>query len=176
MRQVAAGDSDAFGELYKLTVAVLFSFARRVLRDPADVEEIICDVYIQAWQRAEHYQADRGPVLAWLVVMCRARAIDRYRQNQSRSYVAPAGGSFAEAPAEDAGPCDLLSALQNGSAIRRAIERLSPVRQRLLALAFFYDQTHSEIAQTTNLAEGTVKSHIRRALAMLRKDLRRATE
>jgi RNA polymerase sigma-70 factor (ECF subfamily) len=176
MQQVAAGDREAFAELYELTVAVLFAFARRVLRDPADVEEIICDVYIQAWQRAQQYQPDRGPVMAWLVVMCRARAIDRYRHNQSRSCVASAGGIFAEAPATDAGPCDLLSALQNGSAIHGAIERLSPVRQRLLALAFFYDLTHSEIADATNLAEGTVKSHIRRALATLRKDLRGATE
>ncbi len=176
MRQVASGDRDAFGELYKLTVAVLFSFARRVLRDPADVEEIICDVYFQAWQRAQHYRPERGPVMAWLVVMCRARAIDRYRQNQTRSYVASAGGTFPGAPATDAGPCDLLSALQNGSAIHRAIERLSPVRQRLLALAFFYDLTHSEIALATNLAEGTVKSHIRRALGTLRKDLRSAAE
>jgi RNA polymerase sigma factor (sigma-70 family) len=68
-------------------------------------------------------------------------------------------------------PDDLLQILQRGAAIRGAIEQLSPLRQRLLALAFFHDLSHQEIAATTDLALGTVKSHIRRALATLRKEL-----
>jgi RNA polymerase sigma-70 factor (ECF subfamily) len=175
VQRLVDGDRVALTELYTLTVATMFSFARRVLRNPADVEEIICDVYVQAWQSAAQYNAGRGTVMAWLVMICRARAIDRYRQNLSRlSAVSWQCGATADAPSTQPEPHDLLVALQQGSALHYAIERLSPLRQRLLALAFFQGLSHVEIAQATNLAVGTVKSHIRRALVLLRKDLRGA--
>ena len=171
MQRVATADRDAFTELYELTVPILFSFARRVLKDPADVEEIICDVYVQAWQSAQEYDANRASVISWLVMICRARAIDRYRHNRTRSLATVAHSETSVETAVTDSACDLLSALQQGSAIRGAIGRLSPMRRRLLALAFFQDLTHSEIAATSKLAVGTVKSHIRRSLAILRKEL-----
>jgi RNA polymerase sigma-70 factor (ECF subfamily) len=167
MRRVAAGDGEAFRELYQLTVPILFSYARRALRERADAEEIVCDVYLQAWQNAGHYDAERSSVVTWLIVICRTRAIDRHRYNRARTCAVPR----ADPPAADAGPCDLVSALQSGSAMRSAIERLSPLRRQLLALAFFDELSHSQIAAATELAEGTVKSHIRRALATLRQNL-----
>ena len=177
MQRVARADRDAFNELYASSVAVLFSFARRVLKDPADIEEVICDSYIQAWQSAKLYNPERGSAITWLVMICRARAIDRYRQNHSRLCAASSQREPLAEPSEtDAGPYDLLTVLQKGSAIHFAIERLSPVRQRLLALTFFRDLTNNEIAEATNLAEGTVKSHIRRAVVTLQKDLRRQSD
>jgi RNA polymerase sigma-70 factor (ECF subfamily) len=173
VQRVADGDGDAFAELYASTVSVLFSFARKVLRNRSDAEEIICDVYVQAWQSAGQYHSYRGSVMTWLFMICRARSIDRYRQNRAKAAAkSDPAGTFGEPCSADAGPCDLLSVLQEGSAMHYAIEHLSPVRRRLLALAFFQDLSHREIALTTNLAEGTVKSHIRRSLALLREELR----
>jgi DNA-directed RNA polymerase specialized sigma24 family protein len=56
MQGVTAGDSAAFSALYEMTVSILFAFARRVLHNGADVEEVVCDVYMQAWQRGAQYK------------------------------------------------------------------------------------------------------------------------
>lgn len=173
VRQLVAGDCAALSALYKLTAPLLFSVARRMLSNAADAEEVICDVYTQVWQTAAQYDVTRGSVTTWLVMICRSRAIDRHRQNKCRSH-----GSDGYDTDERTDPVsvpfesdDILQALERSTAIYGAIEQLSPLRRRLLALAFFHDLSHQKIAATTNLALGTVKSHIRRALATLRKEL-----
>jgi RNA polymerase sigma-70 factor, ECF subfamily len=83
VKQLGAGHRAALGALYKLTVPLLFSIARRILRNAVDAEEIIYDVYVQVWQTAAHYDVTRGSVTTWIVMICRSRAIDRYRQNES---------------------------------------------------------------------------------------------
>jgi len=172
VKQLAAGDRNALGALYKSTVPLLFSVARRILANAADVEEVICDIYTQVWQTAAQYDVTRGSVKTWLVMICRSRAIDRYRQNDSRAVgEVCVGEERADAFSTGFALDDLLQALQRGTAIHDAIEQLSPLRRRLLALAFFHGLTHQEIAATTDLALGTVKSHIRRALATLRTNL-----
>jgi RNA polymerase sigma-70 factor (ECF subfamily) len=172
VKQLAAGDRAALRALYKLTVSLLFSIARGVLSNAADAEEVICDVYAQVWRTAVQYDEARGSVKAWLIMICRSRAIDRQRQNASRSAANVCdSGERADALSTHFAPDDLLHTLQRGTAIHAAIEQLSPIRRRLLALAFFLDLSHQEIAVTTDLALGTVKSHIRRALGILRKEL-----
>jgi RNA polymerase sigma factor (sigma-70 family) len=172
VKRVGTGDRSALSTLYNLTTPLLFSIARRTLSNVADAEEVMCDVYVQAWQTAAQYDVKRGSVKTWLVMICRSRAIDRYRRNESR---APGdvcdGDNPSGAFSADGTPDDLLHALQRGTAIHHAIEQLSPLRRRLLALAFFHGLSHKKIAATTDLALGTVKSHIRRALATLRKEL-----
>jgi RNA polymerase sigma-70 factor (ECF subfamily) len=173
VQQLGAGDRAALGALYKLTVPVLFSVARRVLSNAADAEEVICDVYTQVWQTAAQYDVTRGTVETWLIMICRSRAIDRLRQNDRRLHGNDGydGEEHADAFATPFGSDDIVQALERGTAIHSAIAQLSPLRRRLLALAFFHDLSHQKIAATTDLALGTVKSHIRRALATLRKEL-----
>lgn len=169
--RIAAGDQGALAELYDCTAAKLLGFALLIVKDQQDAEEVVCDVYLQLWRSSLRYDPTRGSVLAWMLAICRARAIDRhrYRRRRARSFgdvaVSEAG---ARGAAEDGEPCDLLQQLEQGSAIRSALERLSPVRRQLLALAFFQGLSHEEISIETNLPVGTVKSHIRRALATLR--------
>jgi RNA polymerase sigma-70 factor, ECF subfamily len=176
VEQLAAGDCAALDALYKMTVPLLFSIALKMLSNAADAEEIIFDVYRQVWQTAAQYDAARGSVMSWLVMICRSRAVDRYRQNKCRSH-----GSDGYDGYEDAvrfpvlsEPDDILQTLQRSTAVRAAIQQLSPLRRRLLALAFFHDLSHQRIAFTANLSLGTVKSHIRRALATLRKELEKS--
>jgi RNA polymerase sigma-70 factor (ECF subfamily) len=65
-------------------------------------------------------------------------------------------------------PTDLLQALERDSALHRTLAQLAPIHRQLLSLAFFEGLTHTEIAATTHLALGTVKSHLRRALQAIR--------
>jgi RNA polymerase sigma-70 factor (ECF subfamily) len=163
------GDQAALSELYRLTVTRLSGMARRILKDPADVEEVVCDSYLHAWHTAGQYQRTRGSVVAWLTIICRHRAIDRFRNN----VVALRGRVSVSAPAdspatEERTPLALMLRLERDHAVHRALAELSPLRRELLALAFFRGLTHPEIAADTRLALGTVKSHLRRSLAALR--------
>jgi RNA polymerase sigma-70 factor (ECF subfamily) len=164
------GDQAALSELYGLTVTKLVGMARRILKDPADVEEVVCDSYLHAWHTADQYRRQRGSVVAWLMIICRNRAIDRFRNNGIATG-ARSGGPPAVVPGVERTPLDLLLTLERDHTVHRAVAELSPLRRELLALAFFHGLTHPEIAADTRLALGTVKSHLRRAMHALRKRL-----
>ena len=174
---MAGGDQAALSSVYELTVAQVFSIARGMLRCKEDAEEVVFDVYAHAWQRANTYDSDRGTVMAWLAVMARNRAVDRLRQRRAAlSLDDDRHGSLAASLVGEAlGPEQVLVQFQSGSAVHRALRSLSARRRYLLGLAFFQGLSHQEIADATRIPLGTVKSHLRRALAALQGELSVAT-
>jgi len=172
IERIARGEHDALGTLYDSTVGKLFALARLVLRNEADAEEVVCDVYAQVWQSAVLYRGERGGVMAWLLMICRSRALDLMRRNRVRTPAATVEAADQEnLPCPAPGPEDILDLMQQGTVVHRALEKLTPVRRRLVSLAFFRGMSHFEIAEEMSLPVGTVKSHIRRALASLREEL-----
>jgi RNA polymerase sigma-70 factor (ECF subfamily) len=167
---MARGDQAALRTLHGLTVTKLFGMARRILKDPADVEEVVCDAYLHAWRTAAQYRCHRGSVVAWLMIICRNRAIDRFRNNAVGLRGRDGARSDELADAQPS-PLERLLMLEREHAVQRAVAELPPLRRELLALAFFRGLTHPEIAADTRLALGTVKSHLRRAMHVLRKRL-----
>ncbi len=172
---MAAGDPSALSSIYQQTVSRIFAIARRMLRSREDAEEIVCDVYSHAWANAKNYDIRRGSVLAWLAIMARNRSVDRLRQRRNLVSL-DAGDNELLADRLESGGCgpeELLASFQSCSAVNAALASLSPLRQRLLGLAFFQDLSHQEIAAALGLPLGTVKSHVRRALAALQTALER---
>jgi RNA polymerase sigma-70 factor (ECF subfamily) len=168
-------DQAALGELYDCTIDRVYGTAIRVLRQPEDAEEVACEVYQQVWERAGHYDPGRGGVLAWLLRIAWSRAVDRLRRERAqRSCLAvhPQGAPEAYALCEENDPAiRLMAVLDSRSAVAHALQTLSMEQRRMLALAFFEDLSHPEIAARTGVALGTVKSHIRRGLQALRRAL-----
>jgi RNA polymerase sigma-70 factor, ECF subfamily len=173
VRDMAGGDSAALSGVYEQTVAQIFAIARGMLRCKEDAEEVVCDVYTHAWQRANTYDCSRGTVMAWLAVMTRNRAIDRLRQRRDALSLDDDRHSTlaASLAGEALGPEQVLTQFQSGSAVHRALKSLSAPRRVLLGLAFFQGLSHQEIADATGMPLGTVKSHLRRALAALQGEL-----
>jgi RNA polymerase sigma-70 factor (ECF subfamily) len=172
VRGMAAGDRTALSHIYAQTVAQVFAIARGMLRSKEDAEEVVCDVYIYAWQRAGNYDASRGSVVAWLAVMARNRAVDRLRQRRNIVSLSDDRHDTLAAAASDAlDPEQMLARFQSGGAVHRALQTLSPQRRHLLGLAFFHGLSHQEIADAVGMPLGTVKSHVRRALAALQGEL-----
>jgi RNA polymerase sigma-70 factor, ECF subfamily len=170
---VAAGDQEALAALYDLTVAKVYALARAVLGTDADAEEAVSDAYHQVWQGAARFDRSRGSASAWLMTIARTRALDLLRQRRAfhGRHAPEEAGAREEQPDLQRQADELLAHFQEGSAARDALEALAPLPRRLLGLAFFQGMTHQEIAAECALPLGTVKSHLRRALLVLRAEL-----
>ena len=160
------GDERALESLYEATVSKLYSLAYAILRHHDDADDVICATYAQAWEGAASYDGQRGNVLAWLLMMCRSRAVDLLRKRHARLETADTATIARLAHNEQ--PDDLLSLVQQSSRVHAALSSLSVERRQLVSLAFLRDLSHPEIAAHTGLPLGTVKSHLRRALLQLR--------
>jgi RNA polymerase sigma factor (sigma-70 family) len=172
VQRMRRGDQRALEELYDCTVGSVYGFALAFLKSEEDAEEVVCDTYAQAWRQSERFDAQRAAPIGWLLTMCRGRAIDRLRHNRSRrvSRMVPLE-SVSEIAQDALTPEDLLSLFHDGSRVRCALAALSPKRLELVGLAFFDGLSFREMAERTGLPLGTVKSHVRRALAELRSKL-----
>jgi RNA polymerase sigma-70 factor, ECF subfamily len=168
--RAAAGDEAALAALYDRHSRAVYSLALRVLADQADAEDVLQDVFAQAWRQAGRYDSRRGPVAAWLLNMARTRAIDRLRARRARpdSHTAASDGAHVELSIPAVDPGDALAAARDAARVRAALEEL-PVLQRLaIELAYFEGLTQSEIAARLEQPLGTVKTRIRLGLLKLR--------
>jgi RNA polymerase sigma-70 factor (ECF subfamily) len=172
VRAVAAGDRDAVAALWDRFAPVLLGLARRVLKDPADAEEVVQEVFLHLWRQAGRYDPTRSSLSTWLALVTRSRAIDRLR---TRGVVDRTHASVqAEAgPAHASG--EGASRVLHGERRRRVRDELAglPEEQRqVLELAFFEGLTQREIAERTGIPLGTVKTRTLLAMKKLRTALR----
>jgi len=171
VQRLAAGDRDAVAELYDRHAARIMGLAIRIVRNSSDAEDVVQEVFSQAWRTAPNYQPARGPVAGWLLMMARTRAIDRLRSRQARRDAAD-GADLDGLPADVAPVSEQLIASQQAARVREAMMTL-PVEQRAaLELAYFEGLTQTEIAERTQTPLGTVKTRIRTALTSLRRSVR----
>jgi len=173
--RVARRDEAALAELYDATAARVYALARRIASEPAVAEEIISDVYFQVWQQAERYDPARGRVLAWLLMMCRTRALDRWRRREPAEPHPAPDSLRPDLYRDERDPLNLLLAVERDSHMYTALAALNDNARRLLALAFFQGLSHQEIADHTGQPLGTVKSVLRRALHELKETLKDAS-
>ena len=157
--------------LYDATIGRVYSLALRITRKPEAAEEVVADVYLQVWRKAATYDAARGRALTWLLTICHSRALDQLRRKDEAD-AHPDPDTLRPDLADGRNdPLDILQALENQSAIYSALQTLNPIQRQLIALAFFKGLSHQETADQSGLPLGTVKTHIRHALAQLRQTL-----
>jgi RNA polymerase sigma factor (sigma-70 family) len=168
---MAQGDETALNALYEATLSRIYGLALRVTRREDLAEDVVVEVYWQAWRDAARYDARRGEPMAWLYTICRSRALDTLRRRDDADLHPDPEELIASLPGNETEPSDALCAAQAGTALATALERLTPVQRQMVALAFFRGLTHQEVAEHTGLALGTVKSHLKRAQDALRQVL-----
>lgn len=167
LARMRAGDEEALGALYDATVSRLYSLALRLTRAAQTAEEVVEEAYFQAWRQAERYDPARGPVIAWLLTICRSRALDTLRRADPAEVFADPDALRTGEAQTGADPCDLLAATRRDSAVHAALVQLTPQARQLVALAFFRGLTHGEIATHSGLPLGTVKTTLHRACRKL---------
>lgn len=174
MESMLRGDERALAELYDATVGKLYALASAILRNTEDAEDVVCETYTYVWANAARYDAKRGNVLAWLLMLCRSRALDRLRRRRAAAATVDLLQLSEVHVASTQEPDDLLSLMQRHTAVYAALATLTTERRRLISFAFLQGLSHQEIAEAAGMPLGTVKSHLRRALAQLRDALENA--
>lgn len=160
-------DREAFGRLFDYFGPRLKAMLMRSgLRD-GTAEDVVQDVMLSVWHKAEQFDPHRADAAAWIYRIARNRQIDLIRRRSP-----PEPDVVAEPESEEPDPSQMVALEQEASRLREAIEKLAPAQRVILAQAFFEDLPHSEISRLTRLPLGTVKSRIRLGLERLRHELR----
>lgn len=171
LADVARGNEGALRRLHETTRRRLFALLRRLLGEDSAAEDVLAEVYVQAWRRAGNFDPARGSGWLWLVTIARRRAIDRARAAQIRT--AQRLELEHERDLSDPDPTPEQHALDGEAAqrVRDAVVGLPQSQRLVLEAAFLGGQTHQEVADDLQLPLGTVKSRIRAGLAALRRSL-----
>ena len=171
LERIARGDHDGLAALYDRHARPVYSLAFRILQDQGEAEDIVQDVFAQAWRQAAQYDGSRGPVAAWLFTLTRSRAIDRLRARRVRpGHTADEGRAANLVDPGLAPDLQALSAEQVGR-LRVALESLPALQRAAIELAYYEGLTHAEIAARLEQPLGTIKTRIRLALGKLRDSL-----
>jgi RNA polymerase sigma-70 factor (ECF subfamily) len=153
---MAAGDRGAVAELYARHVRALFVLARSMLKNQQEAEDLIHDVFLEAWRRSADYSAERGTVRAWLFMRARSRALDRLKS----------AGRPLTVLSDTV--CPSPSASDDQGRVRDLLSKMPVIQQQVLILGYFEGLSTSEIAAKLGVPAGTVKSRTRAALGALR--------
>jgi RNA polymerase sigma-70 factor (ECF subfamily) len=162
--RLQAGDETALRETYDRHGAAVLYLAQRLLGNRADAEDVTQVTFVAAWTGRDGFDPHRGTILGWLLGIARRKAVDRMRTaaREQRSATAQA---HQPVPVAEEHPERIVDRL----VVADELGRLPEEQRRTLELAFFDDLTHPQIAAVTGLPLGTVKSHIRRGMANLRR-------
>jgi RNA polymerase sigma-70 factor (ECF subfamily) len=169
LRLVVSGDQAAAAGLYDRHSRGLYSLILRIVGDEREAEDVLQEVFVQAFRQAGRYDASRGVVAAWLLMMARSRAIDRLRARRTR-VEGRTGEVQVLNDVPDSQP-DVASAMlgeEQTRLVRQALDELPLLQRMAIELAYYEGLSHSEIAQRLEQPLGTVKTRIRLGLLKLR--------
>ena len=164
----------AFSQMYDRSSSVLFSLTLRILGDKDDAAELLQEVYVEIWRRANQFDEGRGSPLAWMVTLARSRAIDRLRSRQWKSRGTTksidecslvVGLTSANDPLESYAQRELRNQVEG------ALADLPTEQRQSLELAFYGGFSHREIADQLKEPVGTIKTRIRLAVMKLKSTL-----
>jgi RNA polymerase sigma-70 factor (ECF subfamily) len=171
LARISDGDHEALAELYDRRGRAVYSLALRIVRDQRDAEEIVQDVFTQAWRQSHRYSESRGSVIAWLLTLTRSRALDRLRRRRSRPEAHGETEPMVDIADAAATPDEQLAWAARAERVEAALEALPFLQRLVIELAFYEGLTHSEIAARLEQPLGTVKTRIRQGLLKLRDEL-----
>jgi RNA polymerase sigma-70 factor (ECF subfamily) len=164
----AGGDQAAFASLYDASRHLVYAIALRILREPADAEEVTLDVYMQVWRTAKDYTDERGSVGAWLAMLARSRSLDHIRSHASRTRREEPFPELIQFRSGGPGPDHQTEMSQHRRRVASALETLPPEQREVIQLAFFSGLTHTELADQLNQPLGTVKTRVRQGMIKIR--------
>jgi RNA polymerase sigma factor (sigma-70 family) len=170
LEAVARGDRQAFARLYERTSAKLYGICLRLLGNEAEAEDVLQDVYVTVWQKAERFDRGRASPITWLAVLARNKGIDRLRRRATKAEPIEAAADIED---DSPLPFELVRQRQEAGRLSDCLEELDERPRAMIRAAFLDGATYPELAEREGVPLGTMKSWIRRAMQRLRGCLER---
>lgn len=162
---VARGDEDAFAVVYDRAAPAVLGTVRRILRNPAQSEEVMQEVLLEVWRTAARFDPAAGSAAAWIAMLAHRRAVDRVRSEQ-RAAQREARSATAEVGYDQV--AEAVEASLDRERVRRCLDGLTELQRESLTLAYYGGYSYREVAQLLDVALGTVKTRMRDGLIRLR--------
>lgn len=167
MARVARGDEQAFEALYDELAGPVLGLVRRVLRDPAQSEEVAQEVLVELWRTATRFRPERGSVRTWAMTLAHRRAVDRVRSAQAAvDREERVAEGEVERPFDEV--ADEVTGRLEREQVRRCVGTLTDLQRESVVLAYYGGYTYREVSQLLDVPLGTVKTRLRDGLIRLR--------
>lgn len=165
--RVARGDGEAFERLYDAVAGSVLGLVRRVVRDPAQSEEVAQEALIEVWRCAARFDARKGSAMAWITTLAHRRAVDRVQSAEAGADREVRAGVRDYTPAFDEVSENVERRLEREQ-VRRCLRQLTALQQESVTLAYYRGYTYQQTAEVLGVALGTVKTRLRDGLIRLR--------
>jgi RNA polymerase sigma-70 factor (ECF subfamily) len=167
LRLSARGDEAAFAQLYDATAPRTYGLALRVVRDPAQAQEVTQEAYLEIWRTASRFDQAKGSAISWLMTITHRKAVDRVRSAEaSRRRDTTYHDTTQPVPHDST--ADAAETRLEARRVRSALTGLTAVQREAITLAYYGGYTHTEVASMLDLPVGTAKTRIRDGLIRLR--------
>jgi RNA polymerase sigma-70 factor (ECF subfamily) len=167
LRRVARGDEPAFAALYDMVSPRVYGLARRVVRDPAQAEEVAQEALVEVWRTAARFDPAKGSATSWILTITHRRAVDRVRSAQAGAErERRVAVSHVDTPYDDV--VEEVTASLEQQQVRRCLKGLTDLQREALTLAYYGGYTYREVAEKLDTALPTIKTRMRDGLIRLR--------
>lgn len=173
LRSSGRGDQGAFASLYDRIAPMVLGIVTRVVRDPAQSEEVTQEVFVEIWRLAPRFEETKGSVKGWAATIAHRRAVDRVRSVQASRNRDDNEGRKARPDFDQVS--EEVEDRMDRQRVRRALDALTATQREAVELAYYGGHTYREVAVLLDVAEGTVKTRIRDGLIRLRDEMGVAT-
>ena len=167
MAQLKKRDADAFEQLYRRHVGILRCVIGRILNSDEEINDLLQEVFLQIWDRADNYLEAKGKALGWMITLARRRAIDRVRRNmayfraQERLRMESASDGIHHTD-------DEVNANDLGGVFSKLLSHLPLAQREAIHLSFYAGLSQREIADKTRIPLGTIKTRLELGLCKIR--------
>jgi RNA polymerase sigma-70 factor (ECF subfamily) len=165
LASVARGDHAAFEAVYDQLAGPVYGLVRKVLRDPAQSEEVAQEVMLDVWRTASRFDAGRGSAVAWVMTIAHRRAVDRVRSEDAS---ARREQKLAPGPVSGDDVAELVETALDRQRVRRCMGTLTALQAEAVKLAYYGGYTYPQVAGLLGVALGTVNTRIRDGLIRMR--------
>lgn len=163
--RMAVADHDAFEELYTRMAGPVYGLVRHILLDPPQSEEVVQDVFLEAWRQAPRFDPELGSARGWLLRIAHRRAVDRVRATRAAR---EREDRFIQPSPDYDNVVEHVETRLEGEQVRRCLDNLTDLQRETIMLAYYGSNTYPQVARLLQIPLGTVKTRMRDALTRLR--------